>query len=307
MNKSVLVIGSGALACYYSNRIALAGYPVGMLSNWPEAIQKISRDGVQVIDGFDNRSTSKVRISSNPEDFSGAEIVLVLVKSWQTHQAAKRLRSCLAHNGVCLTLQNGLGNEKVLADYLGSSRVSAGTTMAGARLLEAGVVKVSGPGKINLEESSKISKFLRIFEDAGLEVLLSERFFDLQWEKLVVNAAVNPLTLLLDCRNGELLNHQETIDLVKMLVFETCQVAAVQGVNLTFNNPLKYVLEIINQTGSNISSMLQDYSRGAPTEIDTINGAVIRYGEAAGVPVPYHKLIVKMVKARIALRNAKAI
>ena len=303
MNKPVLILGSGALACFYANRIASAGYEVGMLSGWDEAIEKISKDGVSVVDTFDRMSTRQVRISSRAEDFQGTETAFVLVKSWQTHQAAKQLRSCLAHNGVCLTLQNGLGNEKLLADYLGGSRVSAGTTVIGARLLEAGVVKVTGIGRINLEDSPKLRKILRILEDAKLEVRISENVSALQWEKLVVNAAINPITMLMECRNGALLDSQETLDLVTMLVDETCRVAASQNIRLSYDNPLKYVLEIIKQTSSNFSSMLQDYYRRAPTEIDSINGSVIRYAEAAGVPVPYNKMALKMVKARLALKS----
>jgi 2-dehydropantoate 2-reductase len=305
MKKTLLVIGSGALACYYAHRIAQAGYPVGMLSGWSDSINRISREGVEVIDPSGKSSNIQVQISKDPEDFSGVETVLVLVKSWQTHRAAKQLRSCLAPNGVCLTLQNGLGNEKVLADYLGSSRVSVGTTVIGARLLEPGIVKISGIGRINLEDSPKIKPFLRIFEDADLEVRISQDVFGLQWEKLIVNAAVNPLTVLLECKNGVLLENQDSLDLIEFLVNETSQVAKALGIKLSFDNSLKFVLEVIGQTGKNISSLFQDYSRGAPTEIDTINGAVIRYGEAAGVSVPYNKMILKMVKAKLALRNQK--
>jgi 2-dehydropantoate 2-reductase len=117
------------------------------------------------------------------------------------------------------------------------------------------------------------------------------------WEKLVVNAAINPLTALLCVKNGELLERPSARALMGELACEAAAVAETLGLVLPFPGPERAAEEVARRTAENMSSMLQDVLRGAPTEIDVINGAVVRWGEKKSVPTSVNRVMWSLVKA----------
>lgn len=117
------------------------------------------------------------------------------------------------------------------------------------------------------------------------------------WGKLIINAAINPLTALLQVPNGELLNHPWARKAMNALAREAAEVAQAEQVNLPFTNPIEAVEEVARKTAQNLSSMFQDVRRGAPTEIDSICGAVTEYGEMHGISTPYNRSCWQLVRA----------
>jgi len=152
-SDSILILGTGALATLFAARLAAAGVFVTMLGTWPEGLAALSEKGVRV-DGDDR--AFHVHATDNPAECKGMRFALVLVKAWQTERAARQLADCLAEDGVALTLQNGLGNDTVLAGTLGLPRVARGVTTLGATLLAPGLVHLGGEGPVSLESHARL-------------------------------------------------------------------------------------------------------------------------------------------------------
>lgn len=289
----ILIVGSGALGCLFAAHLAQAGYAVNLLGSWVEGIDALNREGVTLLEA-DRRQSWPLRASHEPGDFTGAKLALVLVKAWQTSRAAAQLRECLAPDGLALTLQNGLGNRETLAAALGEERVAYGVITVGATLVGPGQVRWGGEGYISLTAHEDLAQLLR---QAGFQVDLAENVTGLAWSKLVINAAINPLSALLNVPNGELLARPSARQLCRQLAQEVAAVAAAQGIALTHSDPAAAAEEVAQRTAGNLSSMLQDVRRGAPTEIDAICGAVVRAARGVGLSAPVNETMWKLVSA----------
>jgi 2-dehydropantoate 2-reductase len=134
---------------------------------------------------------------------------------------------------------------------------------------------------------------------AGFALEKSEDTSSLLWSKLVINAAINPLTALLNVTNGELLNRPAARDLLASTAREVAAVAAALNIRLSYPDPVVACETVAQRTALNRSSMLQDLQRGAPTEIDSICGAIVHAGEEAGIPTPINWTLWQLVKARV--------
>jgi 2-dehydropantoate 2-reductase len=293
---SILIVGSGALACLFAARLASVGQQVNMLATWPEGLKALQASGVTLQVGR-SESRHPVTASANPADFAGAKTALVLVKAWQTERAAQQLQTCLAGDGLALTLQNGLGNQETLAAALGEARVAVGVITTGATLLGPGVVRWAGEGIVSLGSHPQLGALGSLLQEAGFEVKLDQDVASLIWSKLIINAAINPLTALLNVPNGELLSRPAAKEFSAQLAAETAAVAAAQNIPLTFADPVAAAQDVADRTAANLSSMLQDVRRGARTEIDAICGAIVRAAHAAGVPAPANNAMWKLVNA----------
>jgi 2-dehydropantoate 2-reductase len=294
---SILIVGSGALACLFAARLSAAGQQVNMLAGWPEGLAALQRNGVTQVSADRAQQSYAVNASAKPTDFIGAQLVLVLVKSWQTPRAAQQLNACLADDGVALTLQNGLGNRETLAAVLGEERVAAGVITTGATLVAPGVVRWGGEGVISLGAHPRLGELPQTLQQAGFKVVTDQDVASLVWSKLVINAAINPLSAVLDVPNGELLAREGAQQLSAQLAQEAAAVAKAQGVALTFADPVAAAQDVARRTAANSSSMRQDVQRGAQTEIGAICGAIVRAGAAAGVATPVNDVMWKLVSA----------
>ena len=306
-SPDILIYGSGALACLFAYQLAEAGLQVSLLDRWLEGVTAIKTRGMRRQSESHMPASQKVNASTRPEDFSNIPLAIVLVKSWQTSQAAADLAACLAPNGLALTLQNGLGNLEILGSTLGARRAAVGTTTYGATLLNPGVFRPGGMGIVTISANLQSSPMAAHLLHAGFQLAFTSNLDGLLWAKLIINAAVNPLTALLEVPNGQLLQHPHAWQLVVSSVHEA--VAAARSLNITLPNPepLAEVEEVIRRTGSNQSSMLQDILRGAPTEIDAITGALLSAAAAVNLPLPTHQTLFHLVKCKIAARQATPI
>ena len=267
-----------------------------MLGTWKEAIQELNNSGVYLQDLDGSGQSYPVRAITDPRQAAGVRSALVLVKAWQTRRAAAQLETILAPNGLALTLQNGLGNREILASRLGPRRVAAGVTTLGASLLGPGRVRLAGEGPVTLEPHANLGMIEHILRRAGFNVEVAADLQALQWGKLVINAAINPLTAVLGVKNGELVARAEARELLGTLAREAAAVAAAQGIELPYGDPVSAAEHVALRTAQNTSSMLQDIRRGAPTEVDQISGAVVRLGSQVGVPTPFNRVLWLLVK-----------
>jgi 2-dehydropantoate 2-reductase len=293
-NESLLIIGTGALATFFAARLAAIGVAVSMLGTWEEGLAALNEKGARV-DG--ENQAYRVNATADPVKCKGARFALVLLKAWQTERAAQQLSTCLAEDGIALTLQNGLGNDNVLSLFLGRERVGRGVTTLGVTLVAPGLVSLGGRGSISLERHPRLFLSEKMFTRAEMDVSFVDNVESLIWGKLVINSAINPLTALLHVKNGELLRNSFSHALMGELARETASVANSLGIALPFQNPEHAAEDVAWQTAENQSSMLQDVMRGVPTEINAINGAVISLAEEKNLPVPRNRTVWSLVKA----------
>ncbi|HSO27077.1 MAG TPA: 2-dehydropantoate 2-reductase [Anaerolineales bacterium] len=295
----MLIAGTGALACLFAARLSAAGVEVAMLGSWPAGLEALRAHGVRVIDAVKGEQAYPVQVIRRGEKGPETGEALVLVKAWQTAQAAHDLKPRLASGGLALSLQNGLGNDKILAASLGWERVAVGVTTTGATLIAPGVVRQAGVGPISLARQPGSERLTDQLIQAGFGVHYEESVDSLVWGKLAINAAINPLTALLDIPNGGVLDIPAARELAHALVREATAVALALGIEPPYLDPVAALEQVAEQTADNFSSMLQDLRRGAPTEIDAINGAIVQAGVQAQIPTPVNATLWRLVRARV--------
>ena len=292
----LLVVGTGALACLFAARLAGSGEKVTMLGSWPEGLAALRQHGARLFEMDGSTHQYPVEVLDGTDFHREFAQVLVLVKSWQTERVARQLDECLTPGGIALTLQNGLGNYETLVGALGKARVALGVTTVGTRMLEPGYVQHTGEGKVSIGVHPNLDGLEELLKKAGFQVEMIADPKSLLWGKLVINAAINPLTALLRVANGELLSRPTARELLRDAAREAALVASCQGIKLPYADPVVAVEEVARNTASNTSSMLQDVLRGTPTEIDAINGAIIKAGEQVGVPTPVNTMLWQLIK-----------
>ena len=295
--KKILIVGTGALATLFAARLAQSGTPVAMLGTWKAGLDALRTQGARLIDSQGIEHQMEVQATNDPREYRGVKHALILVKAWQTAYVAHHLNECLADDGLAVTLQNGLGNRETLIQHLGSSRVALGTTTTGATLVGPGLVRVGGEGTVSMERHPALGPINEALKLARFNVNIVEDAQALVWGKLVINAAINPLTAILRVPNGKLLESPPAREMMGKLAHETAQVAAAEKIRLPFPDPIAAAEEVAAKTAANQSSMLQDVLRGAPTEIDAICGAVVNIAQNHHVGAATNWTCWKLVKA----------
>jgi len=260
----VLIAGTGALACLFAARLSSAGNKVTMLGSWPEGLAILRQYGVRLLDLDGRKHKYPVEVMHASSARGNFQHCLVLVKSWQTQRVADQLKGCLSAHGVVLTLQNGLGNAEILKSALTPERVLLGVTTMAARMLEPGYVQCTGTGKVFLGAHPHLGGVPELLQKAGFAVEMVPDPVSLLWGKLVINAAINPLTALLRVTNGELLARPAARELLAQAAQEAASVAHMQGIDLPYPDPILAVEEVARNTSANVSSMLQDVLRKKP-------------------------------------------
>ncbi|HSL42574.1 MAG TPA: 2-dehydropantoate 2-reductase [Anaerolineales bacterium] len=297
MNTNILIIGTGALATLFAARLAQAGCEITMLGSWKAGLDALREHGVRCVDAHGDEHQFQVHATDDPRQCKGIKYAFVVVKAWQTERAAGQLKECLAQDGLAVTLQNGLGNCETLVHSLGLGRVALGTTTTGATLLGPGLVRAGGEGVISIEQHQALGPIEAALRLADFNLNVVEDAQSLVWGKLVINAAINPLTALLRVPNGKLLERPPAREMLKTLACETARVAAAEKITLPFADPVAAAEEVAVKTAANHSSMLQDVLRGAPTEIDAICGAVVQVGQKHKIDTTANWSCWKLVKA----------
>ena len=286
------------MACLFAARLAAAGIPVAMTGDWAPGLEALEKGGVRLVQADGSEQAYPVQAIRDTQTCEPAQYALVLVKSWQTERTARRLFECLAAGGLALTMQNGLGNREKLIQALGPDRVALGVTTCGATLLSPGRVVPAGQGLVALNGTPGLAPLGELLKQAGFQVENVDDARALLWGKLVVNAAINPLTALLGVPNGDLLGRQETRRLMAELAGEAAGVAKALGIHLHYDDPAAAAEYVAQRTATNHSSMLQDICNGRPTEIDAICGEIVRLGEQTGIPTPVNRVMWQLVKAK---------
>ena len=299
MPTSITVVGSGALGSLFAAFLEPVA-DLAMLAHWPEQLHALGASGLTCIHTNGRETTHFFPVTANARQLGQIQLALIMVKSYQTARTAVEIAPMLAPDGLAVTFQNGLGNFETLEASLGYGRVAQAVTAQGATMLGPGIVKHAGHGPsyvaLTSGREALISGLTELMQNAGLSAEITSDVKGLQWGKLAVNAGINPLTALLRVPNGFLAKNERASAIMCAAAEETAEVAAALGIELPYVSASRRAIAVAEGTADNYSSMLQDVLRGAPTEIDAINGAVADYGRQVGVPTPVNAELWRTVR-----------
>ena len=285
----------------FGGSLAASGHEVWLVDVWKEHVEAINKNGLLIEEvGGRERIIKNVKATTDPREVGTADLVLVFVKSAFTEEATRGALPLFGGNTTAITLQNGLGNVEKIASVVGEERVTAGVTSHGSTMLGPGKIRHAGVGETLVGElDGRITERIRRIADAlntaGIETKVTDNIQGAIWGKLIVNVGINPLTALTGLLNGQLLDFKETEELLEMVVGEAAEVAKRKGIRLTYDGPISHVKEVCRLTAANKSSMLQDVMNKRRTEIDVINGAIVKEGERIGVPTPANKVVTNLI------------
>lgn len=295
------IVGAGGLGTLVGWSLA-AEHDVRIVARDERAARDISRSGGLALEG---RGARVARIADGARALLGVEIVVLAVKTYDTVAALSPHRIALDPDVPVVSLQNGAEAVAQIDAALGRGRaVALAPTTEAATLLGPGKARRTACGLTTLgwargrAGDGRLAELARAMTNCGLRASIAQPIEPHVWAKLIVNAAINPLSALTGVRNGALLELPEVRERAANIARETAAVAAAAGIALPFDDPVAYVEDVMRATAANRSSMLQDLERGRPTEIEAIDGAVVRYAHSLGVPVPETKRALYEVRAR---------
>lgn len=307
----IAIIGSGAMGSLFGGKLSIAGHDVVLYDIYKEHVDAINAVGLSIEDAATGQSVvARPRASDDPSAVKGADVFVVFVKSTTTEKAAAQFKSFASPTTIAVTLQNGLGNEAILRKHFGDHGAAAGVTSQGATFLGPGKIRHAGKGPTHLGmadgDNRRLEPLVKALGEAGFEAHVSADVQSMIWSKLIVNVGINAITALSGLPNGQILDYDELKEVMADVVAETQKVAAARGIELSHADPLATVQDVCRKTAANKSSMLQDVLNKRETEIDFINGAIVREADALGIPVPANLTLTRLVKALDRIHAAEA-
>jgi 2-dehydropantoate 2-reductase len=297
----VAVMGAGAVGCFYGGMLARAGHDVVLIGR-PAHVEAVRRAGLR-FEGpkFDERI--RVAASTEPEAVRGAKLVLFCVKSTDTDRGAAQIAPFLDPGSLVLNLQNGVDNTERIQARVSQQVIPAvvyvATEMAGPGHLKhhgGGELVIGAPdGRPSAALGEALAGVQRWFADAGVQVAVSDNVAGELWAKLAVNCAYNAVSAIAQLPYGEMIRGAGVTEVMRDVVAETLAVAGASGVR-TAPELVDNVYRIAQWMPTQYSSTAQDLQRGRRTEIDHLNGHVVRRGDELGIPVPANRVLWALVK-----------
>lgn len=296
------IIGAGAMGTLFGFHLA-ANCDVTILDDNAEVASTVARDGLRVND----EPARKVAVAARARDLYGSKMLFLFVKAVDTLEALRAFAGELDPAAPVISLQNGVGNEDAIKTALGGTvPVILGITTESSQTIAPGHVRSSQHGNTIIGSTTASPTTARtvteLLTHSGLRAAVVHDIKPHLWGKLVANASVNALSALLDCNAGEIVRDPNAARLAEALAEETASVASALRINLPFVNPWQYVTQVVALGADAKSSMAYDLESGHPSEVDHLNGAVVAFGRRSGTPTPYNEAMVRLIKAREALR-----
>ena len=296
---SVAVVGAGAMGSLFGALLAESGEEVWLIDVWADHVSAIQNIGLSV-EREGQKRLVPLNATTDPALVGQCKLVIVFVKSIHTAGAAKTAAKLVGDTGLVVTLQNGLGNADLIAREVDPGQVVAGTTAYGATMLEPGKIRHAGTGLTTIgmwqaDETERARNVADLLAGSGIETEVVTDVRRIIWDKLLVNVGINAITALSGIKNGQLLDLEQSIWLSGAAVKEAMAVAAAQGIAVR-QDAVEHVLEVAQATGGNRSSMGQDVDSRRLTEINTINGAVVREAERLGIDTPVNRTLTALIE-----------
>jgi 2-dehydropantoate 2-reductase len=297
----VAVVGAGAVGCYFGGMLARAGAPVMLIGRAPH-VEAMNRDGL-FIDSIHFQERVSVAASTEIGAVQDARLVLFSVKTVDTERTAKLLAPLLASDAIVVSLQNGVDNVERI-DFASGIKAIPAVVYVAAGMTGPGRVKHTGRGDLIVGDvisnrptrRAEIEQVAATFTRASVPCRISENITVELWEKLIMNCAYNAISALTRKKYGPIAEEVGMIEVMKNVVIEAVAVADAAGVPLSVSGMTEAALKLGKAIPEALSSTAQDIARGKPTEIDSLNGFLVRRGAELGVPTPVNQTLYSLVK-----------
>jgi len=297
---TITIVGCGALGSLLAARLIEGGLTVQVLQRTGEQLNALLDKGITIIGDRtgQDRNFALAAVSDDPSELVESRLIIVLVKSYST-ESVNAAQHLLAKDGVVLTLQNGLGNIEKLVNCFNEEQLAVGIDTYGAYRISPGVIGWGGDGYIVLGpwiKNRNMNWVCELLKTGGLEVSYVDDPMPAIWRKLAINAMVNTTAALTHMKNGELLDYESIVALMRELGKEAVIAAGRAGIPLDFEEIWKFHLENLRRTASNKPSMLQDIEAQRPTEIEAISGSILQYAKD-DKDFPYTRTVYNLLRA----------
>ena len=287
----VAVMGAGAVGCYYGGMLARAGHEVTLIAR-PQHVEAIQRSGLR-LETKSFQENIALKADSRADAVRGAELVLFCVKSSDTEPAGREMAPHLDAGALVLNLQNGVDNSERLQPLL-KQRVAPAVVYVATEMAGPGHVKHHGRGELVVSPDIH-EKLSGVFAAAGIPLQSSDNVAGTLWSKLVINCAYNAISAITQLPYGRFIDAPGVPEVMRAVVRECEAVAKAAGVTLP-PRLWETVHGVAGTMPTQYSSTAQDLQRGKRTEIDHLNGFVVRKGEALGVETPVNRTLHALVK-----------
>jgi len=313
-SSAIWIYGAGAVGSTLGGYLADAGHAVTLIGRNPH-MEAVRAGGLHIegIWGERHVPDNLDAVTALPEG-APPDIVFITAKSWDTAATAEALRDHIGPDTLVVSLQNGVGNVATLQEILGPERVVAGMVIIGFEIVEPGRTRVTVQadvmrfGRAGGAPDAKVEHLVHLLTDAGLPAEVEPAMDSVQWGKVLYNSALNPLGAILQCHYGALLA-EDTWATIEALITEAFAVFAKAGITVRWATAPEYLAFLrdvqIPATFDHRPTMITDLNTRGRTEVDVINGAIVKAGEQVGVPTPVNSTLCQIVRALSARRAAE--
>lgn len=299
----IAIIGAGAMGSLYGGLLSEAGHDVYLIDIRTDHIEAISQRGLYIESKDGTRIVRNIQAVTDPKKVGEVQLVFIFVKATETEKAIIQNQAVIGENTIVLTLQNGLGNIEKIQQIVPEKNILAGTTGHGATMIGPGVIRHAGEGKTVIGEldgkiTDRLQKIYDLLHKAQFDVDISDNIIGALWDKLLVNAGINALTAITGLENGKILANKEIENILEEAVSEGVSVAKAKGIKLGYPDAVMHTKEVCKATAENKSSMLQDILNKRKTEVEMINGAIVREGRLLNIDTRINQILEALVLAK---------
>lgn len=294
----VMMVGAGAVGGYFGALLVKAGLDLTFLVR-PEVHEKIAKQGLKVKSPEGDFEVSP-RTVTDPKEAGEVDLIILSVKCYDVDEVAAAIKPIITEKTTVLTLQNGVDTEERLQTWIDSDRVIAGVTYITSKKAAPGVIEHLYRGKITLgelsgEKTDRVMKVHDLFVQSGIPATVCEDIRKAKWEKLCWNATFNPLSVILNDKVRAVLESPDLLEVVRGGIRETIAVASSIGIKLP-ERVVEETITVSEQFRDYFTSMHEDFNAGKQTEIEYLNGYIVRFGQEKGISTPINQTLCALVK-----------
>jgi 2-dehydropantoate 2-reductase len=299
----IAIVGCGAMGCVYAALLASAGHEVWAVDAWREHVDAIRTEGLR-LEGISGDRTVHIQATTSAADVGRSDLVIIATKIMHVELAATAAQALIGPDTVVLSIQNGLGGPDISARILGRERVLVGVVGGfGASMKGPGHAHHNGMELVRLGEfagpvTPRLEQVAAVWRSGGFKVKCFDDIDQLVWEKLICNVTYSGPCSITDRTIGEVMNDPDAWSVAAGCAREAFAVGTAKGVKLDIVDAEAYVRDFGSKIPNARPSVLLDHRAGRISEIDAINGAIVRVGGELEIPTPTNAAITALVRAK---------
>ena len=301
----IAIIGPGAMGLLFGGYLSQK-HDVTLIGRNPQVMERIARQGIMIreMDGMEKRYYPHAVTDSS--DLHNVELVVMFVKAGASAVALETHKGLIGKDTFLMTLQNGMGHDRLLKQYAREDRVIIGTTKQGSYRLDEISVCHSGKGETAIgmtavaeavQSHPSLNAIRDVVEESGFPCEIADKVRGMIWDKLMINASSSVLSGILQTAQGYVAENESAWRIACRLIEELCQVATADGYPFDSGEQIARIKTHLKNAPGGYTSIYADLQKGRTTEVSVINGAVVEAGYRLGIPVPTHEMVTALVHA----------